>query len=226
MATKALVIPRISHPIWWMVVSLLMVLAIGAWGLFFPDARTSQITINIFVNDHGSKILDLLAQGVEKFFSPVYAIGLTGVLVVIVWIVKRSFWTAVGFGLAVAAAWLPVEAFKLIFNEARPDATQLINVVVPVQIDTSFPSGHVSFVIGLTYALLLLVGKGWFKPVLVILSVVIVVVVAYARIYAGVHYLSDTVGSVFASLVGILIFQQIWPGIARLTLPRRGRRSK
>lgn len=209
-----------------MIVSLAIVLAIGAWGLLFPDARASQISINLYVNEHGNHVLDLLAQGVEKLFSPVYAIGLTAILVVIVWITKRSFWTAVGFGLAVAAAWLPVEVFKLLFNEPRPAASQLVNVVVPFQIDTSFPSGHVSFVIGLTYALLLLVGKGWFTPILVILAAILIVIVAYARIYAGVHYLSDNVGSVFTSILGILIFQQVWPVIARLTSRSHGPRSK
>jgi len=220
-----LLIPRTTHPLWWMIVSLVIVVAIGAWGLSYPDARASQISINMYVNEHGNGVFDLLAQGVEKIFSPLYAIGLTAILVVIVWITKRSFWAAAGFGLAVAAAWLPVEAFKLLFNEPRPDATQLVNVVVPFQVDTSFPSGHVSFVIGLTYALLLLVRKGWFKPVLVILAAILVVVAAYARIYAGVHYVTDTVGSVFTSLLGILIFQQIWPVIARVTTPRKGSRS-
>ena len=91
MKSKTLVIPRVSHPIWWMIISFLAVSAIGTWGLLYPEARASQITLNIFVNDHGNKILDLLAQGVEKFFSPVYAIGLTAVLAILVWIFKRSW---------------------------------------------------------------------------------------------------------------------------------------
>lgn len=224
--TKKLVIPRIAHPILWLVLSLIITLGIGAWGLLYPDARSSQITINIFVNENSNRVLDLLAQGVEKFFSPVYAIGLTVVIALIVWIFSKSLWTAVGFGLAVAAAWLPVEIFKLLFHENRPDPTQLINIVVPFQADTSFPSGHVSFAIGLAYALLLLVGKGKPKNFLIAVGIVFVMVVAYARVYAGVHFVSDTVGSVFASMIGILIFNQLWPVITRLLTKQKGRRSK
>lgn len=226
MQPRPLFIPHVRHPVLWMVLSLVTALGIGAWGLLFPDARSSQISFDIFVNDHGNRILGLLAQVVEKIFSPTYAIGLTVVLAIIIWIFGKLLWTAIGFGMAVAAAWLPAEVFKLLFREDRPDPTQLINVVVPFQADTSFPSGHVSFVIGLTYALLLLVGKGRLKTFLIVLSVVVVVIVGYARVYAGVHYLSDTVGSLFASLLGILIFQQIWPVIAKRTTPRKGRRSK
>ena len=207
----------------WIISSLVIVLALGTWGLLFPDARAAQVSLNIFVNEHGNRVLDIVALGVEKIFSPLYAIGLTAALAVIVWIFSKSLWTAVGFGVAVAAAWLPVAVFKLLFNEPRPDATQLLNVVVPYQVDTSFPSGHVSFVIGLVYALLLLVGPGRVKTLLVVLGVLVVVVTGYARIYAGVHYLSDDIGSVFTSILGILIFQLLWPLLMQRISPRISR---
>lgn len=223
MTIKTLAIPRVSHPLWWIISSLVIVLALGTWGLLFPDARAAQISLNIFVNEHGNRVLNIVALAVEKIFSPLYAIGLTAALAVIVWIFSKSLWTAVGFGLAVAAAWLPVEVFKLLFNEPRPDATQLLNVVVPSQVDTSFPSGHVSFVIGLVYALLLLVGPGRVKTLLLILGILAVVITAYARIYAGVHYLSDDIGSVFTSILGILIFQLLWPLFMQRISPRISR---
>ena len=223
MTIKTLAVPRVSHPLWWIISSLVIVLALGTWGLLFPDARAAQVSLNIFVNEHGNSVLNVVALAVEKIFSPLYAIGLTVALAVIVWIFSKSLWTAVGFGLAVAAAWLPVEVFKLIFNEPRPDATQLINVVVPYQVDTSFPSGHVSFVIGLVYALLLLVGPGRVKILLAVLGVLAVVITAYARIYAGVHYLSDDIGSVFTSILGILIFQLLWPLLMQRISPRISR---
>lgn len=222
MIEKTLRIPKTAHPLVWAVICIAVVLGIGLWGVYFNDIRINQITIDVFLNQNGSAGLNTAALAVEKYFSPIYAVGITGVLAILVWIATKRLSTAIGFGLVVAAAWLPVAIFKLLFDASRPDSSAMGNFLVPTQVDSSYPSGHVSFAIGLAYALYLVIGQGRIKTLIAVLGILLVAFVIYARLYVGVHYLSDTVGSVFASIAGILIFNLVWQRVVEPRRPKVG----
>ncbi len=209
-----------THPLLWIGVCLTGVLAIGLWGALSPDARLSQIRSTQFVSAHGNAVLDVISLAVDRVFSPTYATALTVFLAVLVGFLRRSVLTGVGFALAVLMTWLPVEIFKRIFHQGRPDQSNLLESLVSVNPQSSYPSGHVGFAIALSFALVLLIEKGRLRNRPVGALAALVVVVAYTRIYAGAHYFSDTVGSVFAAGLGIVIFTQVWPrvigGVTRL----------
>jgi undecaprenyl-diphosphatase len=52
-------------------------------------------------------------------------------------------------------------------------------------------------------------GSRWFRPV-VIVGVVLVTAQALARLYLGVHYPSDVIGSVLVAPAGALIVIALW----------------
>jgi len=212
-----LTIPVVKRPILWIVLSLLVVAGIGIWGLAAPAARASQLDVIVWLNKAGNPALDHLSTVVEDVLSPKYAIIITAVLAVIFWIGTRSWLTGLGFGLAVAFAWLPVGALKVVFQEARPAADGLLREAVPSQDFSSFPSGHMSFAIGLVYALYLIFNTTKAKSWVIALGALFFVFVAYARIYVGVHYVTDLLASVFASIAGILIFNLVWRAIQKRT---------
>jgi membrane-associated phospholipid phosphatase len=192
-------IPRIQHPVIWLTASLICVVVIGLWGVIFPDARASQSSINGFLRGHGNQALDLVAQVIDKIFSPTYATLLT-------------------IALALLIGLMPVQIFKILFHLSRPDGTDVLGSLVTVDPNSSFPSGHVGFAIGLSYALFIFMRPSGRKSIVAgALGALgaLVVLVAYTRLYAGMHYLSDTVGAVFACATGIVIFTMIWPPVQR-----------
>jgi undecaprenyl-diphosphatase len=222
MKNLKLTIPIVRRPYVWIGLSLAAVLAIGLWGLFAPSARASQLDLILWINKAGNPAIDHLASVIEEFLSPKYAIVITAVLAAIFWVGTRSFQTGLGFGLAVAFAWLPVGALKVVFQEARPAADGLLREAVPSQDFSSFPSGHMSFAIGIVYALYLIYNNTRAKNWVLGLGAAFIVFVGYARLYVGVHYFSDVLASVFASTAGILIFNQVWLAVQRGSAKKRG----
>jgi membrane-associated phospholipid phosphatase len=220
---KTLDIPRVRLPYLWITLSLALVVALGIGGAQNPGARASQIDFLVWLSGHGNAALDLLAQWVELFLSPPFAIAITTVVALVVGFTSRSWLRGVGIALAVIAAWLPTGVLKYVFDQPRPDENALAHILVPVQHDSSFPSGHVSFAIGLAYAAYLLFGRGSRRAArwVVSIGIVFVIVVAYSRLYVGVHYPSDVIASVFTSIAGILIFNLVWDAVQRGVVSRR-----
>jgi len=186
-------------------------LAIGVWGVIFPEARASQVNVNILVRENGNEALDSVSRAIDFVFSPTSATVLTLVLAALFGVVRKSLMTAVGFAMAVLMTWLPVEILKIIFHQSRPVGIEILAGIGAVNPQSSFPSGHVGFAIGISYALFLVIRSRPAKGYIVAALIAVVLIVAFTRVYACVHYLSDTVGSVFASAVGILLFTLLWP---------------
>lgn len=78
----------------------------------------------------------------------------------------------------------------------------------------SFPSQHA--VVGFALAL----GAGWSSPLLTVLLWLLALGMAWARVYAGVHYPSDMVGALFFALLVVLLYralrQDLEPALFRI----------
>lgn len=102
---------------------------------------------------------------------------------------------------------------KHLVNRVRPyDAIQGLVRLIGPESSTSFPSGHSSAAFATTTGILLASHKKW--PVWPkLLIVFFACVIAFSRIYVGVHYPSDVImGMVVAiscSLIGYLVFCKV-----------------
>lgn len=220
---RTLDLPQVRFPFLWITLSLAAVAALGIGGAQNPGARASQIEFLVWLNGHGNAFLDVLAQTIELVLSPAFAIAITTIVGLIVGFTSQSWLRGVGIALAVFAAWLPTGVLKYVFDQPRPDENALPHILIPAQHDSSFPSGHVSFAIGLAYAAYLLFGRSSRRAAswVVSIGIVFVIVVAYSRMYVGVHYPTDVLASVFTSIAGILIFNLVWDAVQQRVLSRR-----
>jgi undecaprenyl-diphosphatase len=109
----------------------------------------------------------------------------------------------------------------------------LFDPLAPETGSNSFPSGHVCFAVALAYALYFLAcGTRWAK-VAAAAGAVMALIVAWSRIYIGVHYPTDVAASFLASSAAVLLLAGLWnrfgPRVVdRLTgstLPRPGQRT-
>lgn len=103
--------------------------------------------------------------------------------------------TAVIFTVSWLGAQLLDFLLKLLYHRSRPEFFPHLTKAVGY----SFPSGHTTTAL-VTYGLLAyLIARslhGWRRALPIVGAVFLVVVVAFSRVYLGVHYFSDTVGSV------------------------------
>lgn len=104
------------------------------------------------------------------------------------------------FLLTVALAWLPIPLIKALFSRPRPDMSTMENPSGIVPTDLSFPSGHTAFVSALAIALALALApyvRRRYRYPLVALAMLTIMVVVMT---AGVHFPTDTIGSMVWAL--------------------------
>jgi undecaprenyl-diphosphatase len=198
--------------LWWLFTAASAVagVLIGLVGQIVPSTLDSQFQLDLWLNANGNVALDRIASAAGEVYSPKFAIAITIATSLLVWLVTKSRIDALAISVITAFGWLPAEAFKLLIDEGRPNQSLLARMVVSPETDNAFPSGHTCFAIAFGYALYLLFGTSRFKNIVLIIWIASVVVMAWARLYSGVHYFTDVIGSSFASLTGLLLVGFLW----------------
>jgi undecaprenyl-diphosphatase len=212
MSKKALLTKLPLPKAWlaWVVGSLALALVSGIAGTN-SAFLSSEFELDKALNANGGAILNKLAVFASDIYSPKWAIVLILVLAVVIWVVTKSRIDAFGFLAIVGAGWLPAEVFKLSFNEPRPDASTLLNHgLLPKEIDSAFPSGHLCFALAIGYALYLLTKHTKAKNLMLAFWIVSTIAMGWARLYVGVHYVNDLAGSLFTSFAGVVLLAWIW----------------
>ena len=121
--------------------------------------------------------------------------AVVGVLLV-VFLLKRS-WLLAAFTLFVICVESgSYRATTLVVHRDRPPVHRLESLPV----EASFPSGHIAATVALYGGLLLLlasrVGRRWFSVLAVALALGLALFVGWARMYRGMHHLTDSAAGV------------------------------
>ena len=127
-----------------------------------------------------------------------------------VFLVRKSFVRAVMFVLFACSGWVASEVFKLIVARHRPNPALLFDPLAPETGSNSFPSGHTAFAVALAFALYFLVRGTRWGVFTAWAGAVLAVVVAWSRIYIGVHYPSDVVASFLATGAIVIVLAGLW----------------
>ncbi len=99
-------------------------------------------------------------------------------------------------------AWLLNHLISLIYFRPRPFATHHnINLLIQHNQDKSFPSDHTAIAFALGFSIYL------FNKKLGIFALICALLVAFARIFCGLHYLLDILGGI---IVAIMVVWGTW----------------
>ncbi len=109
--------------------------------------------------------------------------------------------------LALLSHWPVVHAAKLLIARPRPN---LFEALIALPTDNSFPSAHAAQITVFACAYLLRPGHRA-QPVLAMALLVVVLTVALSRVYLQVHYPSDVLFAIGASLLWVLALRSIYP---------------
>lgn len=95
-----------------------------------------------------------------------------------------------------------------IVKRPRPDVERLLDSPV----NSSFPSGHVAAATvyaALAFVVLWHTRKMWVRALAVVLVVAAPLIVAWARMYQGMHFLTDVVGGMVLGISSVVICRRI-----------------
>lgn len=147
-------------------------------------------------------------------FQSAVAVNVTALgsapVIVIVAVVAAAYAVAAGRPrLVVALAWTPLaflldSAIKLLVRHPRPTVA-----MIALPPDFSFPSGHAVAASALYVTLALLAAgverRAGPRRLLIGSGVLVAVLVAWSRVYLGVHYLTDVAGGLMLGTAGAIV---------------------
>lgn len=199
--------------LWWpgtAVVLYVLALLLGLWakgaGRFSPelgwDVALSHDRIGVF---------SAVALWINTVLQPLGGVVILAAACLLLWS-RRGLATALAFGSTVCAAWLPAAVGKVLVDRARPPLT-VTHALVPELGTDSFPSGHTELAAALVLAAVLVVARTRRTRRLVLaIGGMFTLVVAVSRLYLGVHYPSDVLGSLLVATAGALAWTWLWRG--------------
>jgi len=176
-----------------------------SYGTFSPD-----LAVDIEMSEARSPFLNAVGLGINYALSPVGASIILALICAWLLLVRRAPVRSLAFGSMTAVGWLSGAIGKLIVARSRPP-TDTVHALVSITGHTSFPSGHTAFAASLAWAaILVLAHPGLQRRLAVLAGVLFTAAVGLSRVYIGVHYPTDVLGSVLITTAGILIWLAFW----------------
>lgn len=185
----------------------LLVGLVGVLYLFFSvQTNTSIAHLNTPIHEwfaaHRTEQLTSIMAGITHVLSPT-VIAVTSIAGALYWITyKKEVWRPMLFIGALGFTFVVSGLLKGIVQEARPPQALM---VLPVELDFSFPSGHT---IGVAVAALVLMYlfclKNPKRPRFILWltsTIAAITIIAISRLYLGYHWLTDVAASVFLALI-------------------------
>lgn len=212
--------PALTAP-WWLVgllAGLFVVLGIICRG---PNTLGIDLDVSHWVQDRASWWADPLATLGNTIGEAPVAVSLLVISVVLGFILKR--WRELWFLLVVAVGRLLATQLKGIFDSPRPNGEQ---VRLEHFFDGyGFPSGHTLTSTLVAGTLVFLLARQFPRPgVRIALSAywpLAIACTAFARIWVGAHWFTDTIGGALVGIVIVLLAANLslvlanrWPGNA------------
>ncbi len=204
----------------WVVLLSAGVLSLGFIATDMPGFSRNEFTLDQELSRNHDGILTALAMALNTVFSPAGGVVIIALACLILLVVRKSPVNAVAFGGAAAAGWVSSQFFKVIVERQRPNPALLFDPLAPETGSNSFPSGHVALAVGLAWAVYFLARNTRWARLAAILGVLVPVVLAWSRLYVGVHYPSDVIASFLAASAAVLLFNGLWNRYQGNILPR------
>ena len=165
--------------------------------------------VDAALNRFYSPLADTIAKTADKLDKPT-VVAIIIVITFLVLLPLAGWRRGLGTCLSIGLGWLTTLPIKAVVAEPRPKGLDLPHNIHIHAATLSFPSGHVVFATALITALTV-VSSGRLTRVLVgIVGGVFILIVAWSRLYVGVHYTTDIVGGVINGIAGVFLFAGLW----------------
>lgn len=197
----------------WITVPMLLVVAtliLGFGAKLTPGMSGFEFRLDELLGRHHNAVGNAIALTINTVLSPPGIILILVVMFVVLLLVRRSPVNAFAVCSVAGFGWVSSEVFKLLVAQPRPDTHLLLNPLVPADGTGSFPSGHTTFAVAFAIAIYFLACHTRAQIPVALLGAGFVVVVAGSRLYLGVHYPSDVLGSCLVASATIGFYTGLW----------------
>ena len=160
----------------------------------------SESALNRWLQESRDRPWDFVTSLWSHVGNTEVIIGVCLVTVVALWWRTRRWWFAVIPAIAISLQASVFVAAAAVTGRVRPDVPHLD----PAPPTSSYPSGHVGASVALYASLAIMatrIERTWLRRAVIGVCSVIPVLVAYARLYRGMHHLSDVVVGAVNGLV-------------------------
>ncbi len=218
--TRLARLPEARHPIVLTVGLLAVTLILGFTVKWATGLSATEFQVDQALSGQHDPILNAIALSINTALSPAGIVVISILLFLAILLITRSPINAIAVGAVSTIGWLSSEAFKLLVAQPRPSAALLADPLVRNDGSGSFPSGHTTFAVSLAIALCFLARNTRWTRLSLALGILFVVVVGASRLYLGVHYPSDVIGSVLVAATTISLVTVLWNRFALAILNR------
>ena len=152
----------------------------------------SESALNRSLQDTRSQTWDSVTAVWSHVGNTEIIIGACAVAVVVLWWRTRRWWFAVIPAIAISLQAAVFVAATLVTGRPRPDVPHLD----PAPPTSSYPSGHVGASVALYVSFAIMattIERTWLRRSVIGVCSLIPFLVAYARMYRGMHHLSDVI---------------------------------
>jgi membrane-associated phospholipid phosphatase len=196
-----------------------LTLAVG-WVAKTSVGSGADLAAPIEMSEDRNPFLTATAFGIHYGLGPAGATLLLALICIWLMVLRREPLRALAFGSVTAVGWLSSEIGKFAVSRPRPSVGTVHALILETRPD-SFPSGHTAFAASLAIAVaLVIVTPGKQRWIAAVVGAAFVVVVALSRLFLGLHYPSDVIGSVLISCAGIMLWLPIWNNLIEPRLSR------
>lgn len=191
------------------VVLFALTLTIGlvakSFGSYSPD-----LAVDVEMSEARNPVVNAIGLGIHYGLGPLGAVIILAGTCAWLMFVRRAPIRSLAFGSITAVGWLSSEIGKFTVNRLRPPH-DVVHALIAEPGHDSFPSGHTAFATALAWAVILVLTRpGIQRRWTILAGALFTAAVALSRLYIGVHYPTDVIGSVLISTAGILIWLALW----------------
>lgn len=158
--------------------------------------------------------LSLLNIGILNFFCIFVALFspyLYAIALVIVYLQNHKKQALNAFYIAVIGLLINF-SIGLFYYHPRPFVEGLGNLLIAHSKDSSFPSDHASLAFAISFGF-------WYskEKLIAIASFIFALITGFARVFVGVHFPFDIVGSFFVAIVAVVLFNAFFDQFEKIS---------
>ena len=175
---------------------------------------TGERSVDLYLAQHRSAGLSQIAMVINVLLG----VSVAPIVLVTISLLAAKIWNwlvGVLIFVVTGASWVAAAFGKMLVHRSRPPGAVLGALVSETGAD-SYPSGHTAFAAGLLASAVVISYIYGRSPLATgVLGLPAVIVVGVSRLYLGVHYVADVIGSGLVAAASTLILLGLYNAVSR-----------